>query len=223
MSPGSTGLAAAALAMTLVASSSGCGPQTADYSTVWTTPAPGAASPGPESVSAEPTPIAEYLAGIGVSGEQVPISELTDITVTLPRPAGWSTLDGGELTPGTEAIAKGDGYPRAIVVVLRLTGNFDVPAALRHANDSALLTKDFKKLNFSDADFNGFPSAMIEGSYELNGVRMQSYNRVVIPVTPAPEFDRYLVQFTVTTRADEAAEEAPDVLEIIKGFSVAVA
>ena len=33
---------------------------------------------------------------------------------------------------------------------------------------------------------------------------------------------RYLVQFTVTGYADKAAEEAPDIEEIIKGFTVKV-
>ena len=107
-------------------------------------------------------------------------------------------------------------------MVFALDGNFDVPAALQHADDSAELSKDFTRLNYSDADFKGFPSAMIEGSYDLNGTRLHTYNRIVIPVTPAPEFQRYLVQFTVTTLANEAAAAAPEVLQVIKGFSVAV-
>ncbi len=40
---------------------------------------------------------------------------------------------------------------------------------------------------------------MIEGTYDLNGRRMQSYNRVVIatgrPVRPNMPGQRYLVQF----------------------------
>jgi hypothetical protein len=63
---------------------------------------------------------------------------------------------------------------------------------------------------------------MIEGSYELSGARLHTYNRIVIPVTPAPAFKRYLVQFTVTTLANEAAAAAPEVLQVIKGFNVAV-
>ena len=63
---------------------------------------------------------------------------------------------------------------------------------------------------------------MIEGSYDLNDTRVHSYNRVVIPVTPAPRFQRYLVQLTVTTLADQAAAQAPDVGQIINGFTVTV-
>ena len=42
------------------------------------------------------------------------------------------------------------------------------------------MSENFKKLNASLDDFNGFPSSMIEGSYDLNGKRMHSYNRIVI-------------------------------------------
>ena len=61
---------------------------------------------------------------------------------------------------------------------------------------------------------------MIEGSYDLNGTRVHTYNRIVIPVTPAPRFQRYLVQFTVTSLADQAAAQAGEVQQIIDGFAV---
>lgn len=214
-----------ALTALALAAFPGCSAPTVDYSSL----TPGGASvtsveptATPKSTSTDPTPIAEYLFSVGVAGEQVDPKKLKDLTVTLPRPPGWTTLDNPNLSPGTEAIARNNGYPRAMVVVLKLTGNFDVAAALQHADDDAELSKDFIRLNYSDADFAGFPSAMIEGSYDAAGVRLHSYNRMVIPVTPAPEFQRYLVQFTVTTLANKAAEQAPEVEQIIRGFNVAV-
>jgi hypothetical protein len=107
-----------------------------------------------------------------------------------------------------------------MVIVFKLTGNFDVGEALKHASVDAEMSQNFTKLNASSDDFDGFPSSMIEGSYDANGKRLHSYNRVVIPVTPAPAFQRYLVQLTVTTLADQAAAAADDVEAIIKGFSV---
>jgi hypothetical protein len=145
---------------------------------------------------------------------------LTALTVTLPRPPGWTTYSNPNFSPGTEAIAKNNTYPTAIVMVFKLDGNFDVPADMKHANDDAHLATGFTELNSSEQDFMGFPSSMIEGSYEHLGTRLHTYNRVVIPVTP--KFDRYLVQFTVTTRADQAAAAAPDIGKVIEGFSVAV-
>ena len=37
-----------------------------------------------------------------------------------------------------------------MVMVFKLDGNFDVPAAMKHADDDAALAKDFTRLNFSD-------------------------------------------------------------------------
>ena len=199
------------------ATATACGPRTADYTSLL----PSSSTSTAPSTSTTPTPIAEYLDSVGVTGEQIALEKLTDLTVTLPRPPGWTTYTNSNLSPGTEAIAKNNTYPTAMVMVFRLGGsNFDVPAAMAHADDDAALAKDFVRLNFSADDFDGFPSSMIEGSYDHLGTRLHTYNRVVIPVTST--FERYLVQFTVTTLADQAAASAPDVQKVIEGFSVSV-
>lgn len=200
----------------------GCGAKTADYSSIWTTPGSSTETTKEDTPKERPVPIAEHLAGLGVTGQQVPLDQLKDLTVTLPRPAGWTKYSNTNFSPGTEAIAKNNTYPTAMVMVFKLSGNFDVPEALKHADADAELSKDFKRLNSSKDDFDGFPSSMIEGSYDLKGTRLHTYNRIVIPVTPAPLFQRYLVQFTVTTLANQAAAAAPEVQQVIDGFSVAV-
>ena len=206
-----------AAALAVVAAGTACGAQTADYSSVWTT---SANSTSATAVSTTPTPIAQYLAGVGVTGQQIPLDKVTDLTVTLPRPAGWTKYSNPNFSPGTEAVAKNNTYPTAMVMVFKLDGNFDIPAALEHADDDAELSKNFTRLNYSNDDFKGFPSSMIEGSYEHSGTRLHTYNRIVFPVTS--KFDRFLVQFTVTTLAEQAAAAAPDVQKVIEGFSVAV-
>ncbi len=143
--------------------------------------------------------------------------------MTLPKPPGWTKYANPNFSPGTTMIAKNNTYPTAMVVVLKLTGNFDVAEALKHASVDAEMNKSFTKLNSSNDTFDGFPSAMIEGSYDgADGRRLHTYNRVVIPVTPAPKFQRYLVQFTVTTLADQAAAQSDDIEAVIKGFTVTV-
>jgi len=208
--------AAAAAALAVALTVAGCSTKTADYSTIWTSGSTTPTTAAPTS----PTPIAQYLSGAGVTGQQVPLDSLTDLTVTLPRPPGWSTYANPNFSPGTEAIAKNNTYPTAMVMVFKLDGNFDIPAALEHADDDAEMSMNFTRLNYSNDDFGGFPSSMIEGSYEHTGTRLHTYNRIVLPVTS--KFDRYLVQFTVTTLATQAAAAAPDVQKIIEGFSVAV-
>jgi len=206
-----------AAALLLAATVTACGAKTADYTTLLPSSPTSTAT---STSAATPTPIAQYLSGVGVTGAQVPLDKLNDLTVTLPRPPGWTKYANPNFSPGTEAIAKNNTYPTAMVMVFKLSGNFDLPAAMKHANDDALLAQSFTKLNSSEEDFNGFPSSMIEGSYDHLGTRLHTYNRVVVPVTAT--FDRYLVQFTVTTLADQAAASAPDVEKVIAGFSVSV-
>jgi hypothetical protein len=205
-----------AATLLLAATVTACGAKTADYTTLL----PSSPTSTTASTSTTPTPIAQYLSSVGVTGAQVPLNKLTDLTVTLPRPPGWTKYSNPNFSPGTEAIAKNNTYPTAMVMVFKLSGNFDLPAAMKHANDDALLAEGFTELNSSEEDFNGFPSSMIEGSYDHLGTRLHTYNRVVVPVTAT--FERYLVQFTVTTLADQAAASAPDVEKVIAGFSVSV-
>lgn len=210
---------AAVLSLALVLTA--CGAEPPDYSSLLTSPA--TTTTTTTAASDKPQPIAEYLYGLGVTGEQVPLDKLTDLTVTLPKPPGWTKYANPNFSPGTTMIAKNNTYPTAMVVVLKLTGNFDVAEALKHASVDAEMNKSFTKLNSSNETFNGFPSAMIEGSYEgADRRRLHTYNRMVIPVTPAPKFQRYLVQFTVTTLADQAAAQSDDIEAVIKGFSVTV-
>ena len=201
-----------------------CHTKPVDYQSVWTT----SSSPTPTSAAA-PVPISAYLESVGVTGEPVAPDKLTDLTVTLPRPPGWEQYSNPNLAPGTRVIAKGDTYPTAMLMVFKLNGDFDVAEAIKHGDADAKLSQNFKALNASSENWHGFPSSMIEGSYDLNGQRMHSYNRIVIATgapspapagQPAAPAQRYLIQLTVTGYADKAAEEAPDVEAVIGGFQV---
>jgi Probable lipoprotein LpqN len=194
----------------------GCGPKTPDYKSIWTTTPPPSSATTPA-----PVQIAQYLESVGVTGEPVAPNKLTDLTVTMPSPPGWRPYSNPGFAPGTRMIAKGDTYPTAMLMVFKLNGEFDVKQAVAHGYADAELSENFKRLNASNENWHGFPSSMIEGSYDLNGRRMHSYNRIVFPTGAPPANQRYLVQFTVTTYAEQAAEEASDIEAIISGFTVA--
>jgi hypothetical protein len=201
----------------------GCSPKAPDYQAVWsTTSKPAAAAPTTTPAPGAPVPIAAYLEQVGVTGQPVAPDRLTDITISMPTPAGWKPYQNTNLSPGTRMIAKGDTYPTAMLMVFELKGDFNVAEALTHANVDAQVSENFRQLNASTANFAGFPSSMIEGSYDLNGARMHSYNRIVIATGAPPKKQRYLIQFTVTGYADKAAEQGPDIEAIIKGFTVTV-
>ncbi|MCZ8377687.1 LpqN/LpqT family lipoprotein [Mycobacterium sp. CPCC 205372] len=210
---------AATLALITVAAAVGCGAETPDYEAVWSTTS-STTSAAPTSTEA-PVPLSQYLESVGVDGKPVAPDRLPDLTVTVPTPPGWKPYTNPNFAPGTRTIVKGDTYPIAMLLVFELEGEFDAAEAVKHGTGDAELSENFKRLNASDKDWRGFPSSMIEGSYDLNGQRMQSYNRVVIATGSPPANQRYLVQLTVTSFADEAQANGKDIETIIAGFTVA--
>ena len=205
-----------------LAALTGCGPATPDYQAIWST------SPTTTTTADDDGPLvpfAQYLDGIHVSGTPVAPDRLTDLTVNVPTPPGWRPYVNANLSPGTRTIARGATYRTAMNLVFPLAGDSDPAEAIKHADADAEMSQNFAKLNGSRAAFHGFPSSMIEGTYDLNGQRMQSYNRIVIatgkPPGPGQPGLRYLVQLTVTSFADQARADGPEVESIIKGFTVA--
>lgn len=215
MTLGGRGTRGAAAILLLVVSPVGCGPKSPDYKSIWTT------STTTPTTTETPVPFAEYLKDRGVSGEPVAPDKLTDLTVSIPTPPGWEKVDKPSIAPTTETIAKGESFPTAMLMVFKLNGDFDAADLVKHGNADATLADNFKLLDQSGANFHGFPSSMIEGSYDLNGKRLHTYNRIVIPTGSAPDSQRYLVQLAVTSLAEQAAPDAADIQAIIHGFTVA--
>ena len=109
-----------------------------------------------------------------------------------------------------------------MLVVFKLRGDFDAADLVKHGNDDARLAENFKQLDASTANFHGFPSSMIEGSYDLNGKRLHTFNRIVIahrvrrPPTSATWSSSRSPAWPIRPLADAADIEA-----IIHGFTVA--
>ncbi|OBI43828.1 hypothetical protein A5707_04125 [Mycobacterium kyorinense] len=195
----------------------GCGPETPDYQSIWTT----TTTTTTDAPAEPPVPFSAYLEDSGIGQQRVAPDALTDLTVSMPIPAGWEKYTNPAIPPETEMIAKDGSLPNAMLVVSRLTGDFDAHEVAKHANADAVLAQNFKQLDASSADFHGFPSSMIQGSYDLNGRRLHTFNRVVVATGSPPESQHYLVQLTVTSLADQAVAQAGGIEEIIRGFTVA--
>lgn len=209
---------AAAAVLTALPVTAGCGPKAPDYQSIWTT---SSAATTQTSAAEKPVPLSQYLQSIGVTGQQVAPGSLPDLTVSIATPPGWSPFTSPNIAPETVMISKGGKYPTARLVVFKLKGDFDPAEVIKHGNADAQLFEDFKQLDASNKPFNGFPSSMIQGSYDLDGTRLHSLNRIVIPTGSPPAKQRYLVQLTITTLADQAAAESTDIETIIRGFVVA--
>jgi hypothetical protein len=202
--------AAAALAV------SACAPKPPDFQSILTT------STSATTTAAKPVPFAKYLEGIGVTGVPVAPNALTDLTASIPTPAGWAPYSNPKLPQTTQVITKGGRYPAAMLTVFALRGaDFNAADAVKHANADAQLVSNFTQLDASTTDYNGFPSSMIQGSYDQDDMRMHSYNRIVLPTGSPPGRQRYLVQLTITSLANEAVTQSSDIEAIIRGFVVA--
>lgn len=208
--------AAAAIALALPAAA--CGPKTPDYQSIWSTTSTTTTT---TTRAAKPVPLSQYLQNIGVTGEQVAPGNLPDLTVSIPTPAGWTVASNPHISPKTLMISKGGKYPTARLVVFKLHGDFDPAQVIQHGNDDAQLFEDFKQLDASTTPYNGFPSSMIQGSYDLDGTRLHSFNRIVIATGSPPAKQRYLVQLTITGLANQAVEQSSDIEAIMRGFVVA--
>jgi len=195
-----------------------CSAKEPDYQSIWTTTTTTSTT---LTTTATPEPLGKYLESVGVTGEQVAPDTLTDLAVSIPTPPGWEKFSNPSITPATQAIAKNGSYPIAMLMVFKLRGDFDTADVIKHANADAERTENFRKLNASTADFHGFPSSMIEGSYDLGGKRLHGWNRVVIATGSPPAKQPYLVQLTITSLADQAFPQASDIEMIIAGFTVA--
>jgi Probable lipoprotein LpqN len=205
--------------MALTVSAVGCAPKPADYQSIWTSASTKATSAAP--TTDKPVPFSKYLESIGVAGDSVAPNTLTDLKVSIPTPPGWKVTNNPKGSPNAEIISKGGQYPAALLQVFRLRGDFNVAEAIKHANGDIQAFENFKQLDASMADFNGFPSSMVQGSYDLGGTRLHSYNRMVIATGSPQANQRYLVQLTITSLADQAVTDSSDIEAIIRGFVVA--
>ena len=202
----------------LAASAVGCAPKPPDYQSIWTTSSTTATT---ATTTGKPVPFSKYLESIGVTGDQVDPNTLPDLTVSIPTPPGWSPYTNPKISPNTKVISKGGKYPTAMLMVFKLRGDFDPANAIKKGNADAQLLHNFTQLDASNADFNGFPSSMIQGSYDADGMRMHSYNRMIIATGSPPAKQRYLVQLTITSLANEAVAQSSEIETIIRGFVIA--
>jgi len=211
-------VAVAALACSaLVNTTSGCGTKTPDYHSIWGNGSTTTTSSEPEA----PVSVGRYLEDQGVAAEAVAPNAPTDLTVSIPTPPGWKKKENPMLPATTLVLGKGEKFPRAILSVVKLSGNFDSKEAIRHGVVDAQLSPNFRLLDASNEDYQGFPSSMVQGTYDMDGQRLHSWFRMVIATGSAPAEQRYLVQLAVTAPADEAPKDATDVEAIMKGFTVA--
>jgi hypothetical protein len=197
-----------------------------------TSPAAAAAAPAAVSTPAEtPVPplapatsgtMAEFLQEKGVVMEPQTAAGFTALNIVLPLPTGWRIIpdpNGPNAFPVIADRPGGDGLysSNAALTVYKLVGDFDPREAISHGYVENQKLFAWQSTSASMADFGGFPSSVIEGTYRDADMTLNTSRRHLIAESGS---DRYLVTLTVTTAANQAVATAAATDGIVNGFRV---
>jgi hypothetical protein len=184
-------------------------------------PANSAASPTPALVPATSGTLKDYFKGKNVPMQPQKAQDFRALNITLPMPTGWSQVPDPNVPDAFLVIANrnsADLYdPNAQLVVYKLIGDFDPREAITHGFIDSQSLPAWQTTDATLNDFNGMPSAVIEGTYRSNDLTLNTSRRHVI-VTAGP--DKYLVSLAVTTTVSQAVAAAGATDGIVNGFRV---
>ncbi|MCB0940312.1 MAG: LpqN/LpqT family lipoprotein [Mycobacterium sp.] len=185
---------------------------------------PTAAAPTETLVPATSGTLTEFFKDKGVAMEPQQATGFTALSIVLPMPPGWSVVPDPNVPDAFQVLADrqgGDGLytSNAQLVVYKLVGDFDPKEAIAHGYVDSEKLANWQTTNASLADFGGFPSSVIEGTYRENDMTLNTARRHVIATSGS---DRYLVSLSITTAANQVVASAAATDAIAKGFRVAV-
>jgi len=180
-------------------------------------------APSPALAPATSGTLAEFLKDKGVTLEPQKAAGFTAINIVLPVPTGWRVIPDPNVPNAFSVIADrqgGDGLytSNAQLMVSKLVGDFDPREAISHGYVENQKLVAWQSTAASMADFGGFPSSLIEGTYRDTDMTLNTSRRQVIAQSGS---DRFLVTLTITTAANQAVATAAATDGITKGFKVA--
>ncbi len=186
--------------------------------------APTATAPTETLVPATTGTLAEFFKDKGVALEPEKATGFTALSIVLPMPTGWSVVPDPNVPDAFQVLADrqgGDGLytSNAQLVVYKLVGEFDPKEAITHGYVDSGKLPNWQTTNASLADYDGFPSSVVEGTYRDNDMMLNTSRRHIIASNGS---DRYLVSLSITTAANQVVAAAPATDAIAKGFRVAV-
>ncbi|OBH04496.1 hypothetical protein A5696_04790 [Mycobacterium sp. E2699] len=187
-------------------------------------PAPAAVAPvAPAQPPAVSGTLRDYLQSKGVKLEAQKPQGFKALDITLPVPPRWTQVPDPNVPDAFAVIADRHGASiyssNAQVVVYKLVGNFDPKEAITHGFVDSQQLLAWQTTNASIADFGGFPSSVIEGTYRDGDMLLNTSRRHVIATSG---HDKYLVSLSVTTDRAVAVADAPATDAIVNGFRVTV-
>lgn len=186
------------------------------------TAAPTAVSAPETLVPAQSGTITDFFNSKGVTMEPQKAEGFTALNIVLPMPRGWSVVPDPNVPDAFTVLADrlgGDGLytSNAQLKVYKLVGEFDPKEAITHGYVDSQQLFNWQSTDASMADFGGFPSSIIEGTYRENDQTLNTSHRYVIVPSGA---DHYLVSLDVTTAANQVVATADATDAIVNGFRV---
>ncbi|WP_261899140.1 LpqN/LpqT family lipoprotein, partial [Mycobacterium marinum] len=184
---------------------------------------PVAAPVAPAITPAATGTVRDYLNGKGVKLEAQRPQGFNALEITLPMPPRWTSVPDPNVPDAFAVIADRVGgnsvyTSNAQVVVYKLVGDLDPAEAISHGFVDSQNLLAWRTTNASMAEFGGFPSSVIEGTYRENDMTLNTSRRHVIATSGS---ENYLVSLSVTTAQSQAVADAPATDAIINGFRVA--
>lgn len=168
--------------------------------------------------------LTEFFGDKGVVLEPQKAQTFAALKMVLPMPTGWSVVPDPNVPDVFTVIADRKGgdalyTPNAQLFVYKLVGDFDPREAISHGYIDSQKLFAWQSTAASMADFGGFPSSVIGGTYRENDVTLNTSRRHLIAQSGN---DRYLVSLFVTTSASQVVATAAATDAIINGFKVSV-
>jgi hypothetical protein len=181
-----------------------------------------AAPAAPAIVPATSGTLVDFFKSKNVAMEPQKAADFKALTIVLPMPTGWSQVPDPNVPDAFAVIADrvgGDGLytSNAQVIVYKLLGDFDPKEAISHGLIDSQQLPAWRSTDASMADFAGFPSSMIEGTYRQNNMTLNTSKRNVIATSGT---DRYLVSLAVTTSAQVSVAAGSATDAVVNGFRV---
>lgn len=163
----------------------------------------------------------DYFQSKGVKLEPQKPQGFKALDITLPVPPRWTQVPDPNVPDAFAVIADRQGSSvytsNAQVVVYKLVGTFDPREAISHGYVDSQKLLAWQSTNASMADFDGFPSSVIEGTYREGDMTLNTSRRHILA---SSGHDTYLVSLSVTTDRAVAVGDAPATDAIVNGFRV---
>ncbi|MEV6767453.1 LpqN/LpqT family lipoprotein [Nocardia sp. NPDC051030] len=157
------------------------------------------------------TTIAEYLAAADIQITPSPAGAPGVPQVSIDLPEQWQPVD-GSVFPGAYgvwALPPENGWADNVVLLVgRLSKPVDATALLQSSFADAQQLPGWYEIGSETGHYRGYPTAAVTGTYSLDALELWVHTRYIVAVAG---MDEYLIQFTVTARADQA-EDVQDIL-----------